>query len=69
MSTIDDRVKKAFTGAITANDAALSQEQIRAIQVICANVDFAKAVGNELIRLGIVKIPKEPTSPETGKTG
>jgi hypothetical protein len=66
--SLDERVKKAFAGAITANDSALSQDQIRAIQIVCANIDFAKAVGNELIRLGIVKIPKEPTSPDTQKT-
>jgi hypothetical protein len=66
--SLEERVKKAFAGVITANDSALTQDQIRAISIICANVDFAKAVGNELIRLGIVKPQKEPTSPDKQKT-
>jgi hypothetical protein len=68
MSTLDDQVKKAFAGLITANDSVLSRDQIKAIYLICENVDFARAVGKELIRLGIVKIPKEPTSSESQKT-
>jgi hypothetical protein len=61
MSTIHDQVKRAFAGVISANDSALSQDQIRAISIICANVDFARAVGKELLRLGIVKIEDLPS--------
>ena len=68
MSTTDDRVKKAFAGAITANDSALSQDQIKAISTICADINFARAVGREILRLGILKLPKESTSLETEKT-
>jgi hypothetical protein len=68
MSDIDERVKIAFTGTIRANDSALSTDQIRAIAIICQNIDFARAVGREIFRLGILNPPKEPTSVETEKT-
>jgi hypothetical protein len=62
--SLKERVAKAFISTIQANDAVLTQDQIRAIQIICADFEFAVAVRDYLNSLYPVKKPTSADKPQ-----
>jgi hypothetical protein len=60
--TYKERVARAFLGAISTNDSALPQEQIRAVQIICADWEFAEAVRDYLNTIFPLHLQKQVSS-------
>jgi hypothetical protein len=64
LKTMKQRVAKAFLAFMHANDTGLTQDQIRAIQIICSNYEFGDAVRAYLNTIYPVQSVK-PTSSDT----
>ncbi len=63
--TYKERVAKAFLASMHANDTGLSQDQIRAIQILCSDWDFCLAVQAYLNTVTPHLHPEKPVSPDT----
>jgi len=59
------RVAKAFLATMHANDTGLTQDQIRAIQIICSDWDFCLAVQAYLNTVTPHLHPEKPVSSDT----